>query len=311
MKNFVVPVIVVVLVISNNVNWCVRGSEGETDLNDLKDTVKKKFGSLSLDNVPNIDQLNSSIPSLEEGEKLFKEKCLRNSQVNNSYELAMEAKEQLQVCVHSLVDLKELKKEVEEAKPKGDVDIVFKKYCKKSPDFKSCVLNFTSTVEVCLDEGEKASKVILQSVTEALLGFVCHDEGDRIALFYSEGGPDCLMDKQEAIQHCLNTSFSKYSPSGDVNSLSNLPAFKFEEDQCKSMGELQTCVVAELTKCGEPTPANIVDSLFEFIRRSTPCSQYKSAQIQKSSSSSVNLLSSNSLTLFSGLIFLLGLVGYY
>jgi len=51
-------------------------------------------------------------------------------------------------------------------------------------------------------------------------------------VFYSEGGPDCLMDKKEAIQHCLNTSFSKYMPHGEPN-LASLPAFKFEEDQCK------------------------------------------------------------------------------
>lgn len=121
---------------------------------------------------------------------------------------------------------------------------------------------------MCLDESEKDSKKILQSVTEALLSFVCHDEGDRIAckimvlktffmnniisllnndyfylnnnifnnsfylVFYSEGGPDCLMDKKEAIHHCLNSSFSKYMPNGEP-SLSSLPAFKFEEDQCK------------------------------------------------------------------------------
>lgn len=53
-----------------------------------------------------------------------------------------------------------------------------------------------------------------------------------VLVFYSEGGPDCLMDKKEAIQHCLNTSFSKYMPNGEP-SLASLPAFKFEEDQCK------------------------------------------------------------------------------
>lgn len=56
-------------------------------------------------------------------------------------------------------------------------------------------------------------------------------------VFYSEGGPDCLMDKKEAIQHCLNTSFSKYMPPGGEPSLSSLPAFKFEEDQCKYVEE--------------------------------------------------------------------------
>jgi len=58
-------------------------------------------------------------------------------------------------------------------------------------------------------------------------------------VFYSEGGPDCLMDKKEAIQHCLNTSFSKYMPNGEP-SLASLPAFKFEEDQCKYVSYILT-----------------------------------------------------------------------
>lgn len=43
------------------------------------------------------------------------------------------------------------------------------------------MLNYTSTLDVCLEESEKESKTIVQNVTEALLTFVCHDEGDRIA----------------------------------------------------------------------------------------------------------------------------------
>jgi len=58
-------------------------------------------------------------------------------------------------------------------------------------------------------------------------------------VFYSEGGPDCLMDKKEAIQHCLNTSFSKYTNGGEP-SLASLPAFKFEEDQCKYVSDTLT-----------------------------------------------------------------------
>lgn len=41
-----------------------------------------------------------------------------------------EAKKDFEVCVKSLVDITELKREINEAKPKGDVDVVFKKYCK-------------------------------------------------------------------------------------------------------------------------------------------------------------------------------------
>lgn len=56
-------------------------------------------------------------------------------------------------------------------------------------------------------------------------------------VFYSEGGPDCLMDKQEAIQHCVNKSFSKYMSHGEPN-YASLPAFKFEDEQCKYVSDL-------------------------------------------------------------------------
>lgn len=54
-------------------------------------------------------------------------------------------------------------------------------FSRKSPNFKVCLMNYTNTLDACLEESEKESKIIVQSVTEALLSFVCHDEGDRIA----------------------------------------------------------------------------------------------------------------------------------
>lgn len=73
------------------------------------------------------------------------------------------------------------------------------------------------------------------------------------------------------------------------------------------MAELQTCVVAELGKCGEPTPANIVESLFEFVRRSTPCSKFISSKIQKSAG--ISLQSTISLSALGGLTVMLGRIG--
>lgn len=43
------------------------------------------------------------------------------------------------------------------------------------------MFNFTSTLDACLDEGEKDSKKLLQGVIEELLTFVCTGDGDRIA----------------------------------------------------------------------------------------------------------------------------------
>jgi len=41
------------------------------------------------------------------------------------------------------------------------------------------------------------------------------------------------------------------------------------------MADLQKCVVKALETCSEPTPANIVDSMFNFVRKMTPCAKFK------------------------------------
>lgn len=37
------------------------------------------------------------------------------------------------------------------------------------------------------------------------------------------------------------------------------------------MHRLQACVVKELENCADPTPANLVDSIFNFVKKVTPC----------------------------------------
>lgn len=37
------------------------------------------------------------------------------------------------------------------------------------------------------------------------------------------------------------------------------------------MDSLRSCSVAALEKCEESTPSNLVDALFKFIRKETPC----------------------------------------
>jgi hypothetical protein len=76
--------------VTNFASWGVNGIEGETDLNDLQDTVKKTLISKLPDaDISVLEQFNSSIPALDEGERVLKEKCLKNSQLNNSFEITM------------------------------------------------------------------------------------------------------------------------------------------------------------------------------------------------------------------------------
>lgn len=42
------------------------------------------------------------------------------------------------------------------------------------------------------------------------------------------------------------------------------------------MDKLQNCVVHSLEKCDESTPANLVESMFKFVRNETPCVNFTS-----------------------------------
>lgn len=41
------------------------------------------------------------------------------------------------------------------------------------------------------------------------------------------------------------------------------------------MAELQECAVVVLEKCENNTPANIVEALFKFIKKVSPCKDWK------------------------------------
>lgn len=57
-------------------------------------------------------------------------------------------------------------------------------------------------------------------------------------------------------------------------SIENLPELIIKEENCRDMDKLEECVVKELEKCKESTPANLVEALFRFVRKETPCSKY-------------------------------------
>lgn len=274
------------------------------DLKDLHDAAVNKLPdalehlpSGTLDNLPSGFNA-SNIPSVEEGEEILKEKCEKNGN-NESFDNAMMAKEEIQFCIRNLVNYTQIQQEIEKAKPVGDLDTVFRKYCRKSPQLRYCVSNFTSAIEPCLDDKERETKRVITNITDALLSFICFKEGDRIALFIAEGGPDCLSEQKDAIQNCLNSSFSKYLPK-EVQNVDDVPSLKLEEHECRDINVLQKCIVTELERCKEPTPANIVDSLFNFVRKVTPCSKFPPEQLEyKDEAGSATFVTGNTFYIFS------------
>ncbi|XP_045764579.1 27 kDa hemolymph protein-like [Maniola jurtina] len=201
----------------------------------------------------------------------FKKKCEENAGPD-AYQKAEKAFLEFSNCLKALVDPEKLRKEVEDAKPTGQVDEVFKRYCQKTPQFKTCFKNITDTIKPCFSVEEQKNLKTVYNVSEQLAEFVCFKEGDRIALFISENGPECIQEKQAEIESCLNSTFgAEVRFKTDNMSLDNIPKINFGEKECNQLGELQICVVSALETCSAPTSANIVESLFKFARKATPC----------------------------------------
>lgn len=237
-----------------------------------EEMLQNTFG---IANVPEINVNTSALPNIEEATNLFEQKCTKNGGPN-AFENAKNAKTEMEQCLKSLIDMNELNAEMESAKPKGELDEVFKKYCRRSPIFMNCVNNFTTAIEPCLEQKERDNKKVVMNITESLLSFVCYKEGDRIALFISAGGPECFQSKRQEIEDCINATFgsSIFTPdsiSGGMPGVDKIPSLIVGNKECTDMDNLQRCVVRELEKCSDPTPGNIVESIFRYIKKVTPC----------------------------------------
>lgn len=126
-------------------------SDDDLDL-DLPDVEGPK-----LSDIPGFDSLpfnKSNLPDPAEVERVFREKCIKAggeeafeaAKVLNLYDIELwwtflynnkvwflfiqNAKQRAEECLKGLIDFKQLTEEMEKAKPTGDLDEVFRKYCK-------------------------------------------------------------------------------------------------------------------------------------------------------------------------------------
>ncbi|XP_047986346.1 27 kDa hemolymph protein-like [Leguminivora glycinivorella] len=167
-------------------------------------------------------------------------------------------------CLKGLFNVDQIKAEIEEAKPNGALDEVFKKYCAKSSQLKTCINTAITGVTPCVPTEYRVHLPAATNTTDQLIDFVCYKDGDRIALFIAEKGPECFTEKLNDMKACAETL------KDSVGSVEAAKALSTEE-KCKKLDALSACVVTKLEACENPTPANMVESLYKFIKKASPC----------------------------------------
>jgi len=214
-----------------------------------------------LNQIPGLSNLPISNLSQEGIETAFRDKCKNQTNDDTQFDKILQGKTAFENCSTGLLNFTTLQDEIEAAKPTGNLDEVFAKYCRRVPTLINCAKEFYKTVKPCLSETEQDSAKLAANITQSMYDFLCYRDGDRIAMFIAEGGVECVQSKQTEIQNCAKSVFGENPQS--------FPTEK--EKQCKTVQDLQTCVVNDLEKCSEPTPANIIDALFKYVRRLAKC----------------------------------------
>lgn len=219
--------------------------------------------------------------SMDDIKRVYREKCKKVTGSDNStlYKDIEKAAVTLGSCLSELANMTALQSEMDAARAIGELDTVFNKYCKRAPEAEDCVKAFNAKVKPCLTREEQRQQATMMRLGASLLGFACSRGGDQLVLFVAEQGPECLEANKESIGHCFNKTFHQYMPKdGELSDLMNRPEFLFSPTHCVDLQSFEGCVVHHLEQCSEITPANIVQSIFRFVKNETDCQAWMDAK---------------------------------
>ena len=216
--------------------------------------------------------------SLEDAKALLRKKCKKAATLTDTtdiYDKVEKAALKLTRCANEIVNITLIMEEVEDARPRGELDNVFQKYCDKQPLAEKCLHDFNAALKPCLTREERQQNDVMMRIVTSLLNFICYKNGDQIALFIAEEGPECLEANKENISNCMNATFSAYLPRQENGSIASnlveLPELVLGPKQCIDLRDFEECVLSYLEKCNEITPANIIESMFRYVKNETKC----------------------------------------
>ena len=246
------------------------------DSNDIQAEISdlaNKLSSISMSSLKNLDN-NTYVTEFR---KIFEKFCKQNPESERYWERLLQTKDSLEKCYNDNIRINELKERMEEAKPKGDLDEVFRDICTKNvPNVMQCALDFMKTLEPCFDHDYVTVRKYYVNITESVSELLCRQDGKFIVLFIAEQGPECLTEVQSDIQKCTNKHFSQFMPTDMSNYASTAMSVVTQVQNCSTLNALSECFVGNLKNCQKNfVPANIVDAIFTKLYKITGCKREK------------------------------------
>lgn len=204
---------------------------------------------------------------MEKGFKNWEERCLK---IGGETVLKrwLQSQEELVQCFMEEFQVFTIQDEIEESKQKGELELVFQKYCRDHvPRARTCLESFLDVSRECLQEKNRPGLNITLQMVDAAIDFTCHNSGDRIILFLAQNGYECVEKHKNELVKCINNSVPELFHMNNHNS----EFIVFDEKTCSRGKALMTCVEESLLDGCDPTPSNMVNSMLEAVRQSSPC----------------------------------------
>ncbi|KAK7075560.1 hypothetical protein SK128_027793 [Halocaridina rubra] len=247
---------------------CVCGVHCNED--DVKVPPSDQSNSNDFPDLSALDEVSEpdDVPQISE----WKERC--REEVGEQAVKEMEnATSHLTVCVSNIINWDKLQHEINRSIPRGELDLVFKKYCGRRERLMVCVEDMFTKIEACMNENERRDLNVTRAAINAGLDFVCHNDGDRIALFMGEKGEECIKSQRDNIKECVEERVPEVKDVKEDPLSINLDQLLINEENCKKVTAMHHCVVEWTEKCDDSTPANILDSLITQVLKVTPCKE--------------------------------------
>jgi hypothetical protein len=154
----------------------------------------------------------------------------------------------------------------------------------------------------------------VSTFVDEVVRFYCGDDngGERIALFFAEGGLECIQTHGDEVKKCVEQRQELVGINEDNLNLNDIANQKFtipkSDEVCKSIDELHECASVGLRKCKDPTPENLMTSMLKQVGKALECKvkeiNSSSRQVDTSGSTLGAIVTLESL-LIAGLISLL------
>ncbi|XP_063621256.1 27 kDa glycoprotein-like [Cydia splendana] len=168
----------------------------------------------------------------------------------------LDAIENFEKCSVSLFKDEVLLEEVATAIRNNDLNGVFKKYCARTGRLAACTYSLIDSVGLCVAGADLPAA---HNFIDQLLGFVCHNDGERIALFIQEGGPQCFQQNVGSLNGCA------------AKVLSEIDGVQPVKERCTNFDDLSKCLVETVSTCSPAAPGDMMRALLAHVRQATPC----------------------------------------